>query len=317
MHALPGRFRYTAAVNLDQLRAFVAVVEHGTFTAAAERLEISKQSVSRRISDLETEINTALLVRSSRGVKCTPAGLEFVDRVRAALGELEGGLQQLHSREQEPRGSVWVGAPALFAKHFLSPVVSAFLARYQHMRVGVCALGGADTLDFDHLDIIITIGRLPDIAAKRVRLGTAINGCYAAPSYLRENGTPEAPGDLSAHACLAYSRHRSAIAWRLSRGDQVRKIAVDARLTANDAEVILDAAVRGAGVAHLPHFICQEAVASGQLQRVLPGWDLAVGEINALYLDSRAPRRELALMLKAIRTALGGRRAAAPRVSET
>lgn len=291
-------------MNLDQLRAFLAVVERRSFTGAGRVLGVTKQTVSRRVGELEEGLGVALLVRSTRRVALTEEGEIFARDVRRGLDALADGVHNLAVQSDDPADEVWIGAPALFARHFLAPVVQHLLSEHRRLRIGVCALGAADALDFDLLDVIISVGPLRDLAVKRIPLGDAINGLFAAPAYLEAHGPPTSPPDLHDHACLAYRRHRARAEWVMRRGSEEVEVPVQVRFESNDADVVVDAAVAGMGIAHLPLFLGDAAVAEEKLVRVMPRWTLHVGTIAALYRETRAPRPAVELVLDAVRAQL-------------
>jgi len=295
-------------MNFDQLRAFLAVSERRSFTSAARALGVTKQTVSRRVADLEDSLGVALLVRSTRSVSLTPEGEIFARDVRRGLDALADGVHNLGRQADDPADEIWIGAPALFARRFLRPLVNELLSTYPRLRIAVCALGAADVLDFDYLDVIVSIGPLPDLAVKRIPLGDGVNGCFAAPTYLEAHGRPRSPTELNEHECLAYTRHRVPNEWLLERGDEAVNVPVRVRFKSNDAESVLQAAIDGMGIAHLPLFMCREAVSQGRLTRVLPRWSLRIGSISALYRETRAPRPGLEVVLDAVRKRLGSGR---------
>lgn len=295
---------YERRMTLEQLEALIAVADRRSFSAAAKALKVSKQTISRRIAELEDELGLSLLNRSTRQVTVTDDGGAFLLHARQAVDALRDGVLNLRSRAHEPVGELWVGAPALFARHFLNPISQRFLLTHSKMRIILCALETADAFSLDHLDIAITIGPLPDHAAKRIVLGEAGNGLFAAPSYLARHAGLDGPEALHDHALLTYTRRRGPHEWLLRRDDEQRTIAVRTRLESNDALCILDATVAGMGICHLPLFLGMEAVREGRLVRVLPDWMLAAGQICALYRATRAPRSGLDWFLDVLRTEL-------------
>ncbi|MBC8072016.1 MAG: LysR family transcriptional regulator [Deltaproteobacteria bacterium] len=291
-------------MTLEQLEALIAVADRRSFSVAAKVLAVSKQTVSRRIGELEAELDLSLLNRSTRNVSVSDDGAAFLEHARAAVDALRDGVVKLRSRATEPVGELWVGAPALFARQFLGPLVQRFLLAHQKMRVILCALETADAFSLDHLDIAITIGPLPDLAAKRIVLGEASNGLFAAPAYLADHDEIDSPEALHDHTLLTYTRRRGPHEWQLRRADEQRSIAVRPRLESNDASCILDATIAGMGVTHLPMFLCVDAEREGRLTRVLPDWVVVAGQICALYRATRAPRVGLDWFLDAVRTEL-------------
>lgn len=291
-------------MTLEQLEALIAVADRRSFSVAARVLSVSKQTISRRISELEAELDLSLLIRSTRNVAVSEDGAAFLEHARAAVEALRDGVVKLRSRAAEPVGELWVGAPALFARHFLAPLVQRFLATHSKMRVILCALETADSFSLDHLDVVVTIGPLPDLAAKRIVLGEATNGLFAAPAYLAQHDEIDGPEALHDHTLLTYTRRRGPHEWQLRRADEIRHVAVRPRLESNDAMCILDATIAGLGVSHLPTFLSVGEVRQGRLNRVLPDWALVAGQICALYRSTRAPRAGLEWFLDAVRTEL-------------
>lgn len=292
------------SMTLEQLEALIAVADRRSFSAAAQALDVSKQTVSRRIGELEDELGLSLLIRSTRRVAVSDDGHAFLHHAREAVETLRDGVLNLRSRASDPAGELWVGAPALFARHFLNPLVQRFLRRHPKMRISLCALETADSFSLDHLDVAITIGPLPDHAAKRIVLGEATNGFFAAPGYLARHPELDGPEALHDHVLLTYSRQRGPHEWHMRRDDDHRTLTVRPRLESNDATCILDATIAGLGISHLPLFLGLEGVREGRLARVLPDWALLAGQICALYRATRAPRVGLDWFLEILRTEL-------------
>lgn len=291
-------------MTLEQLEALIAVADRRSFSAAAKFLGVSKQTISRRIAELEEKLGFSLLIRSTRRVSISDDGSAFLPHARQAVGSLRDGVLNLRSRSTDPAGELWVGGPSLFVQRFLNPISQRFLLAHPKMRIVLCALETADSFSLDHLDVAVTVGPLPDQAAKRIVLGDAINHMFAAPHYLAQHGEIDRPEALHDHMLLTYSRRRGPHEWQIQRKDAQRTITVRPRIESNDVTCILDATVAGMGVSHLPPFLAADLVDDGKLVPVLPEWSIVIGQICALYRTSRVPRVALDEYLEVMRTEL-------------
>jgi DNA-binding transcriptional LysR family regulator len=269
-------------MQLDDMRIFVATVDAHNFTAAAKRLSLSKQFVSRRVMALEEALGVQLLIRNTRKLAVTDLGQEFYERARRILGEVEEAEQAMSLRRAGPRGLLRVSAPMSFGMMHLSPLVASFLREHRDVRFDMELSDRTVDVVGEGFDMAIRIGTLPDsslIAQKLVDV-TMIACC--SPAYLRRRGTPAAPADLARHECLLYG-HGGAVSWEFKIDGVVKSVDVQGPLRANNGDLIRDAAVAGLGIVRLPDFIVADALRGGQLVPVLEAFLPAATGVYAVY----------------------------------
>jgi len=269
--------------DIGTLETFVAVVESGGFSRAAEKLETTPGAVSRRISALEERLGLRLLNRTTRKLSLTEAGEHYYRDVSAILLALAEAEDRISHHAEEPRGTLRVAAPLSFGVRALAPVLPAFAARYPGLRV---------TLDLDDrlvdvlatgADLALRIGHLADSSLVARRIGAVRRIVCAAPAYLERHGEPNRPSDLSRHACLHYSNMGLKEEWTLVGDEGPEAVEVDGPLCANNGDVLRRAAVGGMGIVSLPDFIVAEDLDAGRLRPVLNGYATPLLPLSALW----------------------------------
>lgn len=290
-------------MDLDNLRTFLAVVDHGGVLAAARALELPKQTVSRRLAALETEVGVALIERAHRPISFTQAGELFAARCRRVLDEVDAALRETRAQSLEPRGQLRIAAPQLFARKFLGAAIAELLTRHEDLRVKLVASDDLDPSLPWTFDAVFWIGEPPDVQWRARRLGVATNELCAAPSLLARYGAPRRPRDLASLPGLDYHRQPRRRPWLLTREGTQIEVALEPRVETNEPEVALEAALAGLGVASLPSLLVRPHLDAGVLVRVLPSWRVHVGPISLLYRAHAHPPARL----EAFMTLMDGR----------
>ncbi|WP_426113391.1 LysR family transcriptional regulator [Massilia sp. PWRC2] len=247
----------------------------GTFTAAAQRLGITKSAMSLRIAELERGAGVALVQRTTRSVRLTEAGQQLVDATVAPFASIEHGFASVRDLAAAPSGVLSVTAPVALGRQQLVPRMAAFLRQYPQVRIELELSDRLSSLARDGFDLAI---RHADVAPDTHVAWTLCDSAavlVASRAYLRQHGTPAAPADLADHACLPYLRRGDTPSWRFEplrgKGAHV-SVAVSGVFSTNNSEALRDAAQGGLGIALLPDFSAQAALASGKLVALLPGW---------------------------------------------
>jgi DNA-binding transcriptional LysR family regulator len=250
------------------MRIFAETVDAQSFTAAADRMGLSKQFVSKRVAALEKRLGARLLVRSTRQLRVTDLGLAYHERAQRILEEVDAAEQLIASQTAAPRGLLRLSAPMTFATLHLGPVIPAFMQRHPEVVVELELNDRTVDLIGEGYDMPVRIGRLAvsSLVARRIAAEQLIT--CASPGYLRRHGAPSAPGDLASHACLTYGHARRG-EWTFRVEGRVRKVSVSGPMRANNGEMLRDAAVAGLGIVSLPDFIVAAALADGRLVPVL------------------------------------------------
>lgn len=257
--------------DLDQLETFLAVLELGTVTATAARLNLSKSVVSKRISDLELELGTALFRRNAGRIAPTESAGRFAERIRPALADLRaaaeaaawGGTEQL-------RGTLSIAAPMSFGTLHLSPILGRFAARNPALSLRIEYDDRMVDLAHEGFDLAVRIGPLQDSALMVRKLCDDVSVACASPEYLDRHGRPETPQYLTGQPVIGYSHMPNSTLWRFRIGRRDMHPAVREAAMVNNGEAMRDLACSGIGLAMLPGFIAFPAIASGRLERVLP-----------------------------------------------
>jgi DNA-binding transcriptional LysR family regulator len=256
--------------RFEDLMTFNAVVETGSFTAAAERLDTDKSAVSRRIAALEDRLEVQLLRRTTRRLNLTDTGRSFYDhsaRIVADLLEAESAVLQQHG---ELRGRLRVALPLSFGIRHMGTPINRFNARNPGVFFDLDLSDRHVDLLQDDIDVAIRIGELSDSSLIARRLFKTRMVVCASPAYLQSRGTPATPDELAGHDCLTYSIARDPGHWDWFDGDGKRHtVEVQAVMAANNGDLLSQAAADGLGIVMQPTFIAHAHVQSGKLVPVL------------------------------------------------
>jgi DNA-binding transcriptional LysR family regulator len=293
-------------MQLDDMRIFVATVDAHNFTAAAKRLALSKQFVSRRVMALEETLGVQLLIRNTRKLAVTELGQEFYERAKRILGEVEDAEQAMSLRRAGPRGLLRVSAPMSFGMMHLSPLVANFLREHGEVRFDMELSDRTVDVVGEGFDMAIRIGALPDSSLIAQKLVDVRMVACCSPGYVRRRGAPLHPADLARHSCLLYG-HGGAVSWDFVVDGVSKGFEVHGPLRANNGELIRDAAVAGLGIVRLPDFIVADALDGGLLVRVLEGFLPAAVSVYAVYPQHRQSSVTVRVFVGFLREKLGER----------
>jgi DNA-binding transcriptional LysR family regulator len=293
-------------MQLDDMRIFVTAVDAGNFTAAANRLRLSKQFVSRRVAALEASLGVRLLVRNTRKLAVTELGHAFYERAQRILAEVAEAEQAMSARRTQPHGLLKVSAPMSFGMSHLSPLVAEFLRAHPDVRFDMDLSDRLVDVVGEGFDMALRIGRLTDSTLIAQKLADVQMIACCSPGYRRRRHEPASPAELENHACLPYG-HEGRAAWTFLVDGATATVDVRGPLRANNGEVIRDAAIAGLGIALLPDFIVGDALAAGQLVEVLAQWRLPPGAVYAVYPQHREGSVTIRVFTQFLRTRLGSK----------
>jgi DNA-binding transcriptional LysR family regulator len=257
--------------DLNGALVLVRVVQAGSFRAAAERLGMPKTTVSRKVSELEAQLGVQLLLRTTRKLSLTDAGLAFVEEAEAAIARLEAAQEAVTELQREPRGRLRITTAVSIGELFLAPVLSQFLEAFPSVEVVLLLSDRIVDLVEERFDVAIRAGHLRDSSLIARRIGSASDRVVASPDYLTRHGTPQRPSDLSSHACLRFSRSGMEVrsSWPFGTGARSSEVTVSGRLVSDDFVVLRTAAEQGLGIARLPGLLAHEAIQAGRLVPLL------------------------------------------------
>lgn len=266
---------YAGAMKLPDFEAwamFACVVEHRSFSAAAQSLGVSKATVSKAISRLEASLATPLFHRTSRRLTLTEGGRNLAERAQRILSEAQCAEEAARETATRPAGLVRLAAPMSFGLKHVAPTLADFLREQPDIEVDLRLSDARVDIVAEGIDVAVRIADLPDSSLRARRLRTVAAHCVAAPAYLAEHGTPRHPAELGDHHCFAYTNVPRQI-WRF-RGAEGEEVSVrpEGRLRADSGDAMLPALCAGLGICVLPDFIVEQEIAAGRLVALLPGW---------------------------------------------
>jgi DNA-binding transcriptional LysR family regulator len=261
-------------MTIDDLTAFVKVVEAGGFSAAAPALKLTPSAVSKLIGRLEQRLGVRLLQRTTRQVRCTQEGETYYQRVSRLLADLDASERELIDGRGTPRGLLRVTTSVAIGMHQLAPLVPEFLERYPALRLDLTVDDRVNDLVAEGFDLAVRLGRAADSSLKARKIGDAHRYIYGAPGYLERHGTPRKPEDLLQHNCLNFSGQNVLNRWPVQDKDKrLREIAVGGNFLGNNGELLFQMALAGVGLMRLADLVAEGPKREGRLVRVLQRFD--------------------------------------------
>ena len=281
--------------KLVAMQVFAAGVDGGSQSAAAAALDLSRPVVSRYLAELEDWAGARLMHRTTRRLSLTPAGELTLARCRDILAMTQDLRRTVAAPEGTPQGLLRITVSHSFAQAQLARLIALFLQRHPAVAVDLLVLDRLVNLVDERIDLAIRISAELDPNLIARRLTVCRSAVCAAPAYLQRHGTPLQPEDLAQHHCLTHTYFGKSL-WHFERDGQPLSVAVAGRLSANDANALVQAACAGAGVAMMPTFLAAPLLRSGALQLLLPHCTPRELGVHAVY----ASRRHLSAALRAL-----------------
>jgi len=271
--------------KFESMRAFTQVVQEGGFAAAARKMDLSRSAVNKLVLNLEDRLGVQLLYRTTRQVTPTDTGRAFYERCLDLLSSLEEAELAVSQQSRQPIGNLKVNAPMSFGISFLGKHIAEFMACYPAIKIQLTLEDRLiDPID-EGYDIVIRIGQRPESSSLVTHPITIIPRVIcAAPSYLEKHGIPQTPQDLKNHSCLHYGYLTTGGQWEFQNEE---KVAIDGVFCSNNGEVLRDVAVKGLGIVFLPIFIVNQALKRGELQIILPDYQLPELKLCIIYPVNR------------------------------
>lgn len=286
--------------RFDAMRAFVRVVEAGSFTRAAETLHMSRTSVTQLVQQLEAHLRVKLLNRTTRQVNVTEDGAVYYERVARLLAELEDVEIGLPGNAATPRGQLRVDVPSPFANMVLVPALPAFHAQYPEIQFEMGASDRKVDLIGENVDCVVRGGEIVDGSLVARRIGELRLGVYAAPAYLARAGTPAHPAELidSHHRIVRFRWSRSGgFPYAMHRGEETATVGGTHILSIDDGNAYLTAGLAGLGVLWLPDYMARDHVLAGRLTPLFTDWRIDPMPLHIAYPPNRHMSRKLRVFI--------------------
>lgn len=281
--------------KLQALQVLLEVAEAGGFAKAAQRLGVATSSVTRLIDALEAELGAALLTRTPRKVSLTDAGAAYTEQVAKVLDDLAEADGSVADSGGALVGTLRVSVPSVYSRVRLTAHLTDFLAAHPRITLHIVADDHYADLAHDRFDVAIRIG-LPAQDPRLIARTLVDNPRYvvASPDYLARVGRPSRPTELAAHACLRFAyggNYRARQVWSFQRGNEQERVEVKGRLTSNNADMLLSGVRGGQGVALLPVWLVEDAIADGRLAHLFPDWEATPHDDQAVVYAAYLPNR--------------------------
>ncbi len=269
--------------RLGPERMFLTVVETGSFAAAAARLGTGSGQASKLVARLEADLGVKLLNRTTRALSLTQAGQAYADRLRALVEAWDDLQTEVQNAAVAPRGLIRLTAPLSFGTTRLAPLLARFATEFPEIALEVHFADRVVNLVEEGFDAAIRVGTPTDTTLTGRKLCTARVLALAAPAYLATHGTPQTPQDLANHPCIIDLNFREPHRWPFRTG----KVAISGRLAFSNASACLAAAEAGLGIASVPDFVADAALADGRVVAILTDFDPPPLGVFALYPSGR------------------------------
>lgn len=287
--------------KIEDLSAFAAVVETGSLSAAARRLELAKSVISKRLADLERVTGAELIRRTTRKVSTTEAGQAFYLRARQILGDLDAAIEDVGGEKGPLRGSLRIAAPVTFGQNFLAQVLIEYACAHREVELVIDCDDRMVDLAGEGYDVGVRIGRLPDSSLVARKLTPSPRVLVASPAYIERAGTPKRIEDLPNHTCIGYSNVPTAHLWQFApkrEGDVPRSVSMRARFSVNNGDIGVQAAIAGLGVSVTPLFMVADAINKGKLVQLLKNDPPTADTVYAVWPPQRQTARKLRVLIE-------------------
>ena len=274
--------------RFEDIQAFVAVVEAGSFTAAAERLDADKSAISRRVSALEDRLGAQLLRRTTRTLSITDSGSGFYQRAVQILADLDEAESAVAQEHGELRGRLRIALPLSFGIHHMRAPIAEFQRLHPGLHLDLDLSDRFVDLLQDGFDVAVRIGELRDSSLIARRLFSSNAVICASEAYLQQFGEPRDPRELVNHRCLTYSGNVESRSWTfLSADGEPERVPIGVAMTANSGDILLEAAAEGFGIVWQPTFLACPYVQDGRLVPILTDARSPTNYGHAVYPPTR------------------------------
>ncbi|MFT5451034.1 MAG: DNA-binding transcriptional LysR family regulator [Enterobacterales bacterium] len=270
--------------TLDGLKTVIAVVETNSFTAASERLGMSKALVSKYVGEVETKLGIRLFNRTTRKLALTEAGRRYYEQSIILLEQYSVLVDNVTGEQSNPRGLLKISAPVTFGEMQLSALLPKFIKLYPELKIELVLTNGAIDMLEEGIDVRLRTGCLDDSNMIARHLKTFPLVLSASPEYINKNGLPKTPKEVAEHQCIIDSNFRVGQQWPIISPDGTADtISVSSSVAVNSPQAVREIAIAGGGIAMSPQFIVEDAIRDGRLITILPEYTTLEFGLFAIY----------------------------------
>jgi DNA-binding transcriptional LysR family regulator len=277
--------------DLEGLAIFAKVAECRSFADAAADLRLSKATVSKAISRIESRLGARLIIRTARRFELTDAGRRLVGRAAQILAEGEAAEDVTQAQAKTARGLVRLAAPMSFGTSRVAPLLPEFLAAFPEISIDLHLNDAMTDVIGEGFDAAIRIAVQPGTSLVVQRLCEMPRYLVGSPAYLDKHGRPEHPLHVAEHRCIYYSYTMTNEVWRFTKGGKSASVRPSGPLRVNNGDAMMPALIAGSGLGVLPEFFLREAIEANLLERLLPDWSIPLGAVYWLTPEGPLPMR--------------------------
>ena len=272
-------------LDLNAAAIFVRVVNENGFTAAAKSLGLPKQTVSRKVAELESDLGVRLLERSTRRVRLTAQGTKFFAYAQQISSLATTAAEEVRATQEEPEGVLRISSPPLLGDLFVRKMILQYMALYPKVRIESRFYIPEQSHDImsDNIDIDFKVGVLPESSLIAKRVSPSWASFFASPDYLEKYGTPKSPEEIQNHRCIHYESQEATSTWVFKSQSQVIEVPIDPIISTTSFWLAKDAAAEGHGIARLPWLLCFQECRAGRLVQLLGEYQSPSSGIYAVY----------------------------------
>ncbi len=290
-------------IRFEDMRLFAKVAEAKSFTAAAKILGVPKQTLSRRIGELERALDVRLMHRTTRRLILSEAGSSYAQRCAEVVRIADDANRAVSDAREVPRGKLRITADPVFGEAFLGKLVIEYAKKFPEVDVEVTLTRRKVDLIEEGFDVAFRVGQIDDPLLAGVKLAPARIRYCASPRYLARHGTPATPTDLRAHQCLLVVSDGTPMHWPFRGKKGLRLIPVNGRLSFTSFAMARDAALAGLGIALFPEFACAELLNRNRLESVLDAWVVEIGSVWIVHAAGRFLSARVRAFVELVRAA--------------
>jgi DNA-binding transcriptional LysR family regulator len=265
--------------DFEGLAIFAKVAECRSFADAAAELRLSKATVSKAVSRIESRFGARLIIRTARRFELTDAGRQLVGSAAQILAEGEAAEEVTRAQASTPRGLVRLAAPMSFGTLHVAPLLPEFLATFPEISIDLHLSDAMTDMIGEGFDAAIRIAVQPGASLVVQRLCEMPRYLVGSPAYVDKHGRPKHPLHLAEHRCICYSYTMTTEVWRFTKGSKSASVRPSGPLRVNNGDAMMPALIAGAGLGILPEFFLREAIESNLLERLLPDWSIPLGAV--------------------------------------
>jgi DNA-binding transcriptional LysR family regulator len=270
--------------KFGDFKTVLEVARLGSFSGAADKLDLSTSSVSRQVNEFEEWLGAPVFQRTTRQVSLTSAGEFFIDRLQSIVFDIDSLREEAKTLVQSVRGRLRITSALYYTRHRITPRLKGFLERYPELQVEFVLSDSTTDIIGEGIDLAIRIGQLPDSSLVSRKIDSVRLILTASPGYLKRHGTPTKPTDLTEMPCLVDTVPAHGKYWPIGK-----KVRVNSVIEANNGEMIRDLSLQGIGISYLPDFFVDDDLESGKLIQVLPEFEPDEVGVYAVF----PPRRQI------------------------